>query len=236
MKKLAILTVAALAACASQHQEAAKIDDSGLARLNEDQMAPVDDARIEVGRAQDAVARGKAAEADARAQVEVAKSDKAVAEAQLKRALAERDLLKKQYAGKDALARSDESVRASQERVKAADLKLQYLNQLVAVRETERKAAEAHVLTAQALTEQAKYRAMKEGKAPQADVVNPGDVDHRVASARSQEANLEKSAADQRTKAVDLYNRWQQADAAVRTLAQPTNLPVPPPVSEPTSH
>ena len=124
MKKLAILTVAALAACASQHQEAAKIDDSGLARLNEDQMAPVDDARIEVGRAQDAVARGKAAEADARAQVEVAKSDKAVAEAQLKRALAERDLLKKQYAGKDALARSDESVRASQERVKAADLKL----------------------------------------------------------------------------------------------------------------
>ena len=236
MKKLAILTVAALAACASQHQEAAKIDDSGLARLNEDQMAPVDDARIEVGRAQDAVARGKAAEADARAQVEVAKSDKAVAEAQLKRALAERDLLKKQYAGKDALARSDESVRASQERVKAADLKLQYLNQLVAVRETERKAAEAHVLTAQALTEQAKYRAMKEGKAPQADVVNPGDIDHRVASARSQEANLEKSAADQRTKAVDLYNRWQQADASVRTMAQPTNLPVPPPVSEPTSH
>src|SRR5438132_3449037 len=85
---------ALLSACTSHH-EVTKVDDAGLSRLSENQMRPVDDARVEVGRAQDAVARAKAGEADARAQLEVARSDRDVAIAQLKRAMAERDLLKK---------------------------------------------------------------------------------------------------------------------------------------------
>src|SRR5437588_5526791 len=95
-----MLMAVLVAACA--HHEAAKVDDSGLARLNEQQMAPVDDARVELGRSQDAVARARAAESDARAQQEVAKGDHDVAQAQLRRSTAERELLKKQYASKDA--------------------------------------------------------------------------------------------------------------------------------------
>jgi hypothetical protein len=234
MRKLTLWGVGALLAAGCAQQKAmTKVDDSGLARLDESQMAPVDDARIEEGRANDAVAKARAAEADARARLEVAKSEKDVAQAQLKRSIAERDLLKKQYAPPDQIARAEQDIAAAQDRVKATDLKLAYLNQLIAVAETERKAAEAHVITAHAATELAKYRAMKAGNAPQAAAVNPGDLEQQLAAARAHEAQLQREAAEQRSNAVALYNRWQQADSSARTLARPENLPVPPPTSEP---
>jgi hypothetical protein len=233
--RLAIGAALVVMACSSQKQ-VTKVDDSGLARLNESQMAPVDDARVEEGRAHDALARARAAEADGRARLEVARSERGVAEAQLKRAMAERDLLKKQYAGKDQMADVEQEMAAAQDRIKATDLKLQYLQQMIGVAESERKVAEAHVLTAQALTEQAKLQAMKAGDVPQAASANAGDIDHRVANAQAQEANLRREAAQRRSGAVELYNQWQQADARARTLARPTNVAVPPPTGEPTTH
>jgi len=220
-------------ACSSQ-KPAARMDESGLSRLNESQMEPVDDARVEEGRTHDAAARARANEADARARLEVARSERSVAEAQLKRALAEKDLRKKQYASKDQVAEIDDEIAGAQDRLKASELKLQYLQQMVSVAEAERKLAEAHVVTAQALTGQAKYRAMKAGNAPQAATVNPGDVDHRVASAQAQEANLLKEVSQRRSNAIDLYNRWQAADTHARTLARPSTTAVPPPASEST--
>jgi hypothetical protein len=224
-----------VAACSSQ-KPAAKLDDSGLARLNETQMEPVDEARVEEGRARDDLARARAKEADARAQLEVAKSERDVADAQLKRALAQQDLLKKQYANKDQMAGVDQEIAAAQDRIKASDLKLQYMNQMIALAEAERRHAEAHVVTTQALTEQAKYRAMKAANAPEAGSVNPGDIDQRVAAAQAQEANILKDVSTRRTTANELYNRWEQANARARALAQPMQVPVPPPTSEPTSH
>jgi len=145
-------------ACSSQNP-AARMDESGLSRLNESQMEPVDDARVEEGRAHDAAARARANEADARARLEVARSERSIAEAQLKR-----------------------------------------------------------------------------GQCAQAATVNPGDVDHRVASAQAQEANLLKEVSQRRSNAIDLYNRWQAADTHARTLARPSTTAVPPPTSEPTPH
>jgi len=238
MRRFLILSGAALAvACASHQQQAVKLDDSGLARLDEQQMQPVDDARIEQGRAQDALARARANEADARARLEVAKSDRNVADAQYKRALAERDLLKKQYASPDQLAPVEQDIAASQGRIKAADLKLQYVQQMIAVSESERKVAEAHVNTTAAMVEQAKYRAMKTNNVPQVASANAGDIDGRVAQAESQEAAFQREASERRTKAVDLYNRWQQADLRSRSVARPSTIPVPPPTAgQPTSH
>src|SRR4051794_32736633 len=109
---IAVSTGLVLAACSSQ-KPVAKLDESGLARLNESQMQPVDEARVDEGRARDDLARARAKEADARAQLEVAKSDRAVADAQLKRALAEQDLLKKQYASKDQMAEVEQDIAAS---------------------------------------------------------------------------------------------------------------------------
>lgn len=234
MKKLMMWGAGALLAvgCA-QHHAMTKVDDSGLARLNESQMQPVDDARIEEGRANDAVAKARANEADARARLEVAKSEKDVSEAQLKRSLAERDLLKKQYGTPDQMSRSEQDIKGARERVKATEFKMQYLARMITVAETERKAAEAHVATAHAATEQAKYRAMKAGNAPQAGAVNPGDLDQQFAAARSHEAELQKAAAEERSEAVALYNKWEQADSSARTQARPENVPVPSPMSEP---
>jgi len=231
-----VLGSALLALACSSQKPAAKLDDSGLARLNESQMEPVDEARIEEGRAQDAVSRARANEADARARLEVAKSERGVADAQLKRAQAERDLLKKQYADKDKMAEVEQEIAGAQGRIRATDLKLRYLQQMIGVAESERRLAEAHVGTAKALTDQAKLRAMRAGNAPEAASVNAGDIDRRVADYQGQEANLRKEAAQRRSDAVDLYNRWQQADASARTLARPSTLSVPPPTGEPTTH
>ena len=234
MKKLMMWGAGALLAVGcSQNRPMTKVDDSGLSRLNESQMQPVDDARIEEGRANDAVAKARANEADARARLEVAKSEKDVSEAQLKRSMAERDLLKKQYGTPDQMSRAEQEIQAAQDRVKATDFKMQYLARMITVAETERKAAEAHVLTAHAATEQAKLRAMKAGNAPQAGAVNAGDLDQQYAAAKAHEAGLQRAAAEQRSEAVALYNKWEQADSSARTLSHPDNVPVPPPMSEP---
>jgi hypothetical protein len=163
----------------------------------------------------------------------VAKSEKAVSDAQLKRSVAERELLKKQYAPKDEIAQSEQNIQGAQDRVKATDLKLAYLDQSIAVAEAERRAVEAHFATAHAVTEQSRYRAMKSANAPQAEAVNAGDLDRQVAETRAAEAGAQKAAAEQRSKAVELYNEWEAADASARTMAQPQSPTVPPPASEP---
>src|SRR6267143_1460777 len=132
---------ALLAVAGSSQKPVAKVDDSGLARLNEAQMEPVDSARVEEGRANDGLAKTRGREADARARLEVAKSERGVADAQLKRALAERDLLKKQYASNEKMAEIDQEVAASRDRVQASDLKSQYLQLMINVAEADRERA-----------------------------------------------------------------------------------------------
>src|SRR5256714_1987076 len=227
--------IGAVPACAlalasgSNPKPVQKVDDAGLARLDESQMQPVDDSRVEQGRAQDALSRARANEADAQARLEVAKTERGVADAQMKRALAERDLLKKQYAPQDQLARADEEVRAGQDRIRAADLKRGYLERMVQVAQADRNAAAAHVDSANAMVEQAKFRAMKAADVPQAQSANAGAIDSRLAESQVREAQLRKQAADLRASAVDAYNIWQQTDARVRTLARPAPMSVTPP-------
>jgi len=227
-RMLTLLGTGALLACATQ-KAPAKLDDSGLSRLNEQQMQPVDDARIEAGRAHDAVSRARAAEAEARSRLEVAKSERDVAEAQLKRAIAERDMLKKQYADKSQIARAEDEIAAVQQRAKATELKMQYLEQMIAVAEAERKAAEAHENTANARLEQAKWKAMVDAGSPQASSINGAELDRRLAEAQGQEAQLQKEAAHRRALAIETYNRWQEMDSKVRTLARPSTVPTPAP-------
>jgi hypothetical protein len=227
--------LALCAACASNKPQQVKLDDAGLARLNESQMEPVDDARIEQGRAHDALARARAAEADARARYDVAKSEREVSQAQLKRAQAERDLLKKQYADADQMARADNDIQAAQQRIQAADLKLDYLKRMIDIGSAERQLAEQHVETADARVEQAKYRAMQQANAPQVREINGAQIDQRVAQDESREAQSRSQIATMRSQANDVYNRWQQMDARVRSLARPEPLPVPPPSGEPTT-
>jgi hypothetical protein len=226
MRRVTGLAFSALlvTACASHHQEQARLDDSGLAQLNEDQMQPVDQARLDLGRAQDAVSKTRANEADARARIEVAKSEREVNVAQVKRAAAQRDLLKRQYADRDAMAQGDRDIAAAQEDLRATDLKLQYLSQKVSLSASERSAAEARVQTQETVVEQAKYQAMQQAGAPQIASINPGELDARLAQARAKQAQLERETAEHRTQAMASYNRWQQA-AATSRAQEPTGQP-----------
>jgi hypothetical protein len=219
--------------CAGRTQQT-KLDDSGLSRLNEQQMQPVDDARVELGRRQDMVSKAKANESDARARVEVAKSERDIAEAQVKRAAAQRELLKKQYADAGAQAQADADVSSAQDAMRASELKLAYMSQNVAVAASERNLAEAKVQTQAATIEQTKYQAMKDGGAPQTASINPGELDARMAQARSNEAQAARDAANKRTDAVALYDRWEKVDARARLMSKPQELPQPQPSAEPT--
>jgi hypothetical protein len=219
MRKLGMGLGLLLAVGCAHHQDA-KLDDSGLAKLNNDQMGPVDDARLELGRAQDMASKARANEADAKARVEVGKSEREVGEAQVKRAAAQRDLLKKQYADQNAMAQAEQDVSAAQEATKAQDAKLAYLNQNVAACAAERNAAEAHVLTQEAVVEQSKYQAMQQGGAPQTASIDPAKLDSRLAEARNRENEARKQAMDRRTQAKDLYDRWARVDSKASATPQ----------------
>ena len=122
---------------------------------------------------------------------------------------------------------------AAQDRIRAADMKRTYLERMVQVAQGDRNASAAHVDTANAMVEQAKMRAMRAADVPQAQSANAGSIDARVAEAQVHEAQLRKQAADLRAGAVDAYNKWQQMDVRVRTLARPEPMPVPPPTETP---
>src|SRR5207237_227984 len=78
---IGVLVLWAVASACSSNKPAAKIDNGALVRLNEQQMQPVDESRIEEGRARDQQARAHAGGQDARSKLAVAKAEREVAAA-----------------------------------------------------------------------------------------------------------------------------------------------------------
>lgn len=150
----------------------------------------------------------------------MARGDRAVADAQLKRATAERDLLRKQYADKDSIARAENEIEASQLRAQAGDLRLAYLTRMIAVSDGDQRLAEAHVETTAAIGEQTKLKAMQEGNVPQASSGNQGAIDQRAAVAMQREAEIVSATSKERTAAASEYQKWQELDARVRAREQ----------------
>ena len=214
-----------------------RVDDGALARLNEQQMQPVDDARIEEGRAKDGLARAKLAVADSKAKIEVAKAEREVAVAQLNRTKAEADLLNQQKADLKDIERAKLDAQMAAERVRAVDLKIDYLNKTIGIANLEQEVATQHAIVAQEVTERAKYQALQQGQPNQVRDINPASLDSQLANAQAKEAQLRKQAADQRVALVEVYNKWQELDAKVRSAPAPQNSPPPQPTmpSQPTT-
>ena len=226
--------VAALLGCAHGNQQSGAlehIDNSSLTRLNEQQMQPVDDARIEQGRAADALARAKANENEAHTRVEVAKAERDVATAQLNRYKAEHDLLVQQKAAPADQARAAEAQKTADERLKAANLKIDYLNKMIGVSAQETALAEKHAEVTAALIERAKYQVLQSSDPNQLQGVNGPKIEAQLANLQLEEANLRKQTADKRVAAVDSYNQWQELDAKVKTEAASTPNTPPAPVN-----
>ena len=228
----ALIAVSALSGCAHEQKTAMeRIDDSSMTRLNEEQMQPVDDARIEEGRARDALARAKANESEARTRVEVAKAEKDVAVAQMNRAKAEHDLMVKQKGAPPEHARAAQARTDAEDRVRAADLKIEYLGKMVEVSAKEVALADAHAQVSTAMVERAKTRVLQVSDPNQLQGVDPPKLEAQVAQLQAQESSARKEAADKRVAAVDSYNRWQELDARLRNAVVPVNAKPPPPVA-----
>jgi hypothetical protein len=229
----ALIALSALSGCAHEKKTAQmeRIDDSSMTRLNEEQMQPVDDARIEEGRARDALARATANESEARTRVEVAKTEKEVAVAQLNRAKAEHDLMVKQKVAPEEHGRAAQARKDAEDRVTAADLKIEYLGRMVEVSSKEVALADAHAKVSTAMVERAKARVLQVSDPNQLQGVDAAKIDAQVAQLQAQESNARKGAAEQRVAAVDSYNRWQEMDARARNATVPVNTKPPPPVA-----
>jgi hypothetical protein len=228
----ALIALSALSGCA--HEKTAqmeRIDDSSMTRLNEQQMQPVDDARIEEGRARDALARAKANDSEARTRVEVARAEKDVAVAQLNRAKAEHDLMVKQKVAPDEHGRAALARKDAEDRVGAADLKIEYLGRMVEVSSKEVALADAHAKVSTAMVERAKARVLQTSDPNQLQGVDAAKMEAQFVQLQAQESNARKEAADKRVAAVDSYNRWQEMDARARNATVPVNTKPPPPVA-----
>jgi hypothetical protein len=223
--------LALVTACGGTKKAAVKIDDGALARLNEQQMQPVDEARIEEGRARDHQARAHAATQDAKAKMDVARAERDVATAQLNRAKAELDMLQKQKADTKDILRAKGDLQNAQDRVKAVDLKIDYLKRMAGVAGLEEQLAAQHAEVAKASTERAKFQALHGANSNEVRDMNSGEVDRRLAEAQVKEAQLRKAAADRRVEVVDAYNKWQELDSRIRS--SPTPAPVPTAPAEP---
>ena len=229
----ALIAVSALSGCAHEKKTAQmeRIDDSSMTRLNEEQMQPVDDARIEEGRARDALARAKSNESEARTRVEVAKAEKDVAVAQMNRAKAEHDLMVKQKGAPPEHARAAQARTDAEDRVRAADLKIEYLGKMVEVSAKEVALADAHAQVSTAMVERAKTRVLQVSDPNQLQGSDLAKMESQLAQLQAKESTARKEAADKRVAAVDSYNRWQELDARLRNAVVPVNTRPPPPVA-----
>jgi hypothetical protein len=172
-----------------------------MTRLKEEEMQPVDDARIEEGRARDALARAKANESESRTRLEVAKAEKDVAVAQLNRAKAEHELLQKQKAPPEQQARAAQARKDAEERVRAADLKIEYLTKMVEVSGKEVALADAHAQVSTAMVERAKARVLQASDPNQLQGVDAAKIEAQIAQLQAQESSARKEAADKRVTA-----------------------------------
>ncbi len=232
----AFLGLGFLSAC-SHEKPVQHIDNGALVRLNEQQMQPVDEARVEEGRARDNIARAKVAVQDARAKIEIAKAEREVAVAQEKRSKAEHDLMVSQKADMPDIDRARADFVVAQQRVQAVDFKIEYLNRTVGIAQIDQQVAEEHAIVAETATERAKYQALQGANSNEIRGLNPATIDARLADAQAKEANLRKQAADKRVALVDAYNKWQELDAKVRTMPAPQTPAAPQQLpAQPTTH
>ena len=222
---LSAAALALLAACATARP--APIDSSALARLTDAQMKPIDDARVELGRSKDRLARTQAGKVDAANNLTVAKADQEVAEAEMKKNKAALDLAVGQKADGPTLDKARAAVAAGEIKMKASELRVTYQKDLVRGAALEEAAAQAHLESAEAALANSKFDALT--AAGSTEVANKKSSDYEEALARAQaaEAAAKSKLAEANVGSVTDYNRWQEREKLLPSAAAPTAPAVP---------
>src|SRR5262249_7374045 len=163
MRMRVLVGVAALAvagACAHGSARSDKVSDEVLARVPADQMGDVNQARMDVGKAQDALAREKVRLEQAKKYVDVANGEAKVAAGQLDRDQAAQQAA--DYARDEQAKTQAQSAQGlARQRQQVAAAHLQAANQLVSYGQERVNAAQKAVDLANARLGLAKYKALQ---------------------------------------------------------------------------
>lgn len=216
MRPLAVLALAATLAsgCRSAQERTSQaevvplVSPADVGRLAPEQMGPIQTARGDLDAARDAVARARLRLQDARHEESYARADRTQADADRQRA--EAQLKTAQEAGDARLAaRATELVEAAALRAQGADARIDYARRLVAARDAEVRAAEAHVVRAEWEIERAKLAALREAQLPAATKYDPAPLDRRVGEAARAEDGARARARDMAHQAAVAFDRWR---------------------------
>jgi hypothetical protein len=212
--------LALLSACATARP--APLDSSALARLTDAQMKPIDEARVELGRSKDRLARTQAGKVDAANNLTVAKAEQEVAAAEMKQNKAALDLAVGQKADGPTLDKARAAVAAGEIKMKASELHVTYQKDLVGGAALEEAAAQAHLASAEAALANSEFDAL--AAAGSTAVANKKSSDYQEALARAQaaEAAAKSKLAEANVGSVTDYNRWQEREKLLPAAAAPT--------------
>jgi hypothetical protein len=217
---LSAAALALLAACSTARPAA--IDSSALARLTDAQMKPIDEARVELGRSKDRLARTQAGKADAASNLTVAKADEVVAGAQLKEDKAALDLAVQQKADALTLDKARAAVAAGETKKQASELRVTYQKDLIRSAALEETAAQAHLDSAEATLAKCEFDALAAAGSTEVANKKSGDYGEALARAQAAEASAKSKLAEANVGAVTDYNRWQEREKMLPAAAAPT--------------
>ena len=186
MRIRALLVTAALAvagACAHGSSRSDTVSDEVLARVPANQMASVDQARADVNKAKDTVARENLRLNQAKKYVDVANNEVKLSQDQLNRDKAAQDAAN--YArNNQATTQSQSAMGLARQREQAAEAHVKAANELVNYGQARVTASEKAVDLANARLEDAKYKAVKASGDRAANDIDAQAIAKRVEDSR----------------------------------------------------
>ena len=180
---VAVAALAVAGACAHGSTRSDTVSDEALARVPPDQMASVNQARLDVNKATDSVARENLRLNKAKKYVDVANNEVKIAQEQLNRDKSAQDAAN--YARNDqASTQSQSAMGLARQREQVANAHVKAANELVNYAQARVDAAQKAVDLANARLEQAKFKAVQASdKAAAANIDGPA-IAKKVEDAR----------------------------------------------------
>jgi len=186
MRMRVLVVTAALAvagACAHGSSRSDTVSDEVLARVPPNQMGSVDQARMDVNKAKDNLARENLRMNQAKKYVDVANNEVKIAEEQINRDKAAQDAAN--YARNDqAAAQSQSASGLARQRQQVAQAHVKAANELVTYAQSRVDAAQKAIDLANARLEQAKFKAVQASGDPAANNIDGAAIAKRVEDAR----------------------------------------------------
>jgi chromosome segregation ATPase len=221
MRRIAIaVAITAITACATSKaaRETGQVSDEDFARLPPGQMGPVDQARAQLRKSQDDLARVKLQAQQVSHEDDLAKAEQTAADAKIQQAQAQLKMAQDRGDQK-AIAQANRAVETAKLQRQAADAHLDYVNKLASARQAQVEAAQGRVGLMQARVEQAKLQALQQAGIPAASKYDPAVFRRNVADAEVAYSQAQGKARDQMAQAQASLQQWHKLRGEYQAMA-----------------